>query len=146
LFASFVLFLWNAITSAKHGVVAGDNPWTAGTLEWATSSPPQPYNFARIPFVTHREPLWHNTESLPVVTGLAVDIRQLITGSVAEALPEHRESSPAASIWPLVAAIATGAAFVGSIFNPWAVVYGAIPVAIALILWFWPTGDPEDEK
>jgi cytochrome c oxidase subunit 1 len=146
LFASFVLFLWNAIASARDGIVAGDNPWNAGTLEWATSSPPQPYNFARIPFVTHREPLWHNTESLPVVTGLAVDMRQLITGSVAEALPEHRESSPAASIWPLVAAIATGVAFVGSIFNPWAVVYGAIPVAIALILWFWPTGDPEDEK
>jgi cytochrome c oxidase subunit 1 len=28
--------------------------------------------------------------------------------------------------------------FVGSIFTPWAVVWGTIPVAIALIAWFWP--------
>jgi cytochrome c oxidase subunit 1 len=146
LFVSFVLFLWNVIVSAKHGDMAGDNPWNAGTLEWATTSPPQPYNFSRIPFVTHREPLWRETERLPVVTGLAVNMRQLISGTVAEAIPLHRESSPTPSIWPLVAAIATGAAFVGSIFNPWAVVYGAIPVAIALTLWFWPTDAPEDKR
>jgi cytochrome c oxidase subunit 1 len=146
LFVSFVLFLWNVIVSAKHGGIAGDNPWNAGTLEWATTSPPQPYNFSRIPYVTHREPLWRETESLPVVTGLAVNMRQLISGTVAEAIPLHRESSPTPSIWPLVAAIATGAAFIGSIFNPWAVVYGAIPVAIALTLWFWPTDAPEDKR
>jgi cytochrome c oxidase subunit I+III len=33
---------------------AGDNPWNAGTLEWATTSPPQPYNFA----TNSRYPLW----------------------------------------------------------------------------------------
>lgn len=39
--------------------VAGPNPWGAGTLEWATSSPPPDYNFAEIPTVTGREdPLW----------------------------------------------------------------------------------------
>ena len=33
------------------GAPAGDNPWDAPTLEWATSSPPPAYNFARIPVV-----------------------------------------------------------------------------------------------
>jgi cytochrome c oxidase subunit 1 len=28
--------------------------------------------------------------------------------------------------------------YVASIFTPWAVVYGSIPVAIALGFWFWP--------
>jgi cytochrome c oxidase subunit I+III len=28
--------------------------------------------------------------------------------------------------------------FVGSIFTPWAVVWGTVPVAIALTAWFWP--------
>jgi cytochrome c oxidase subunit 1 len=28
--------------------------------------------------------------------------------------------------------------FIGSIFTPWAVVWGGIPVAIAVTLWFWP--------
>jgi cytochrome c oxidase subunit 1 len=146
LFVSFVLLLVNAIASASSGAPAGDNPWDAGTLEWATTSPPQPYNFARIPFVTHREPLWDNRESLPVITGLAVDSRETISGTLTEAFPEIRESSPGPSIWPLLAAIAVGAAFLASIFTPWAVVWGSIPVAITLVGWFWPKGTPEDEK
>lgn len=28
--------------------------------------------------------------------------------------------------------------FVGSVFTPWAMVWGAVPVAIATIGWFWP--------
>jgi cytochrome c oxidase subunit I+III len=146
LFISFVLLLVNAISSAMRGAPAGDNPWDAGTLEWATTSPPAPYNFARIPFVTHREPLWDNRDSLPVVTGLSVDIREVITGTVTEAFPEHRESSPEPSIWPLLSAIAVGGTFLASIFTPWAVVWGSIPIAIALTAWFWPKGTPEDEQ
>jgi heme/copper-type cytochrome/quinol oxidase subunit 1 len=143
---SFVLLLLNVIISAARGAIADDNPWDAGTLEWATSSPPAPYNFSRIPFVTHREPLWDNRDALPVVTGLSVDSRELISGTVTEAFPQHRESSPEPSIWPFLAAIAVGTAFLASIFTPWAVVWGSIPVAITLVGWFWPKGTPEDEK
>jgi cytochrome c oxidase subunit I+III len=35
--------------------------------------------------------------------------------------------------------------FIGSIFTPWAVVWGSIPVAVALIGWFWPK-TIEDEQ
>jgi cytochrome c oxidase subunit 1 len=126
--------------------MAFGNPWMAGTLEWATDSPPPPYNFSRIPFVTHREPLWDNREYLPVVTGLSVEKRQLIVGTVTEAYPRLRENTPESSIWPLLAAIAVGATFLASIFTPWAVVWGAIPVAITLTGWFWPKGTPEDEE
>ena len=31
--------------SLRHGALAGDNPWNAWTLEWATSSPPPAHNF-----------------------------------------------------------------------------------------------------
>src|SRR6266550_4297522 len=41
----------------KNGRIAGDDPWEADTLEWATTSPPQPYNFARIPVVHSARPL-----------------------------------------------------------------------------------------
>ena len=40
---------------------------------------------------------------------------------------------------PFVSAIAVTILFVASIFTPWAVVWGSIPVVIALILWFWPS-------
>jgi cytochrome c oxidase subunit 1 len=142
----FVVFLWNAVASARRGAFAGPNPWDAGTLEWATTSPPRPQNFDRIPFVTSREPLWAERETLPVITGLAVNHRELIVTTVSEGKPDLRESSPAPSIWPFLAAVATAITFVGSIFTPWAVVWGSIPVAIALIGWFWPKGTKEDEE
>ncbi|MBS3650288.1 cytochrome c oxidase subunit I [Pseudaminobacter sp. 19-2017] len=145
LFFSFVLFTINLVWSARRGEPAGDNPWDAGTLEWATSSPPPSYNFARIPVVTHLEPLWAARAELPVAAGLRVDARELVISTVAEGHPDIREKSAAPSIWPLFAAIAVGATFLWSIFTPWAVVWGAPPIAIALIGWFWPKGEPEDE-
>lgn len=38
---------------------AGDDPWNARTLEWATSSPPPHYNFAVIPRVHGRDAFHH---------------------------------------------------------------------------------------
>jgi cytochrome c oxidase subunit I len=144
--ASFALLLVNVVRSLQRGEIAGPNPWDAGTLEWATTSPPRPYNFARIPVVMHVEPLWAERGELPVATGLRVDARELISGTLADAEPELREASPEPSIWPLLAAVAVGVAFIASIFTPWAVIWGGIPVAIALIGWFWPKGTPEDEE
>ena len=34
---SFVLFIYNLVRSARSGEEAGDNPWRAWTLEWATT-------------------------------------------------------------------------------------------------------------
>jgi cytochrome c oxidase subunit 1 len=142
---SFALLLVNVIYSLRKGELAGDNPWDASTLEWATASPPPPQNFDRIPVVNHRDPLWANSESLPVVAGLSAERREVLLTSLAEAEPQIREASPEPSIWPLLAAIATTIFFIGSIFTPWAVLWGTPPMAIALIGWFWPTGSKEDE-
>ena len=145
-FLSFVLFLWNVLNSARNGVLAGDNPWDSGTLEWAMPSPPPPHNFDRVPFVTHREPLWAERDTLPVVTGLSVENRELIVSTTAEARPDLKESSPEPSIWPFLSAIAVGATFIATIFTPWAVVWGGAVVAVAIIGWFWPKSSKEDEE
>ena len=55
---SVLLFVANVFLSMRAGRVAGDNPWEAWTLEWSTPSPPPPYNFATLPTVTSRRPLW----------------------------------------------------------------------------------------
>jgi cytochrome c oxidase subunit I len=144
--AGFGLFFLNAILSLRRGAPAGSNPWDAPTLEWATASPPPNYNFGCIPVVGSGYPLWDNAEVLTVATGLRLDRRELIVSTIAEARPEAREASPRNSIWPLLAALATTLMLISSIFTPWAVVWGAVPVAVALIGWFWPKGTAEDES
>jgi cytochrome c oxidase subunit I+III len=143
--AGFALFFVDAVRSARQGRPAGDNPWNAPTLEWATPSPPPPYNFRNIPVVTSANPLWDEPRILPVATGLRVERREIVITSLADARPEARESSPQNSIWPLLAAIATSVMLIWSIFSPWAVVWGSIPIAVTLIGWFWPKGTPEDD-
>jgi cytochrome c oxidase subunit 1 len=56
--AGILFFVWNLIYSYKKGKIAGDDPWDAWTLEWATTSPPPDYNFEKTPEVRSRRPLW----------------------------------------------------------------------------------------
>jgi cytochrome c oxidase subunit I len=53
-----LLFIGNLLWSYFNGKAAGNDPWDAWTLEWSTSSPPTEYNFAKIPVVKSRRPLW----------------------------------------------------------------------------------------
>jgi cytochrome c oxidase subunit I len=50
--------VWNIIVSLHHGEPAGDNPWDAWTLEWATTSPPGVHNFEQVPPIRSWRPLW----------------------------------------------------------------------------------------
>jgi cytochrome c oxidase subunit I len=48
----------NVLHSMRRGKLAGDNPWEAWSLEWATTSPPPHDNFSEVPPVRGRRPLW----------------------------------------------------------------------------------------
>jgi cytochrome c oxidase subunit I len=52
-------FFWNVLRTnvLRAGRRAGNDPWTADTLEWLATSPPPPHNFDRVPYVTSARPL-----------------------------------------------------------------------------------------
>jgi cytochrome c oxidase subunit 1 len=56
--AGILVFAYNLLMSCFKGKAAGSDPWDAWTLEWSTTSPPPLYNFASIPSVRSRRPLW----------------------------------------------------------------------------------------
>jgi cytochrome c oxidase subunit 1 len=55
---AILIFVYNLVSSYRRGRDAGNDPWDAWTLEWSCTSPPPSYNFAVIPSVRSRRPLW----------------------------------------------------------------------------------------
>ena len=133
-----VMLIYNVVHSYRHGAIAGDNPWNADTLEWATSSPPPVYNFVEIPIVEARHALWQRSAIPPVITGIRAEKREVLVTGVMDAEPTHLDEFPEPSIWPFLTAVATAALLIAVIFTPWGVVYGSIPVFLTLVGWFWP--------
>jgi cytochrome c oxidase subunit 1 len=60
IFQALAVLIWvfNVIRSSYKGKIAGSDPWDAWTLEWSTTSPPPDYNYAELPVVRSRRPLW----------------------------------------------------------------------------------------
>jgi cytochrome c oxidase subunit I len=135
-----LLFLTNVIWTLARGPRAGDNPWGAATLEWATDSPPPSYNFAYLPTVDDADPLWSPTERA-VVTGLRHDVREILITDAIDATPDHRQHLDGGSIWPFLTAVGAGLGVITAIFTPWGVTIGALLCLVTLGAWFWPRGE-----
>ncbi len=55
---SVLPFMWNVFITLRGPRDAGDDPWDANTLEWATTSPPPPYNFDHLPPIRSERPVF----------------------------------------------------------------------------------------
>jgi cytochrome c oxidase subunit I len=140
-----LLLLVNVVISLRRGRIAGPNPWDAATLEWSTSSPPPPYNFAVIPTVASRHPLWEDrleesAQHSSVDRGFALDHGKgtLASGGL-DAQPELIQKMPEDSLAPLLLGLALTAAFSGMLVHSWRVVAaGGFAGLLILLVWLWP--------
>ena len=140
-----LLFLINVWRSLRHGERAGANPWNAASLEWATDSPPPPYNFAVIPTVGSRYPLWESRmtgqigESTTAEGFLLDDGRETIGTSALDAVPDVILRMPGDSLAPLLLSIALAALFIGMLLQSWWLFGAALAASLlATIVWLWP--------
>jgi cytochrome c oxidase subunit I+III len=145
----FLVVLADVIKGLRSGPKAGDNPWGAGTLEWATTSPPQNYNFATIPSVRSREPLWDEPVDDPAYHadladpasdrfGLLLDRRETLGTSILDAIPQQRVVLPGPTIIPFLLALAVAVVFLGVMIDLIIVPIGALLTAAGIIAWHWP--------
>jgi cytochrome c oxidase subunit 1 len=117
---AIVMLFANLLWSLKRGVKASDNPWGGATLEWATTSPPAEYNFAKVPTVHSREPLWDEHDAIV---------------AAAQGAPEPMHMPPP-SYWPIITAfgvVLTFALFLAPMW--WAPLIGLAFTAIGVINW-----------
>ncbi len=161
-----LLFVINVLRSLRSGAIAGDNPWNAGTLEWSTTSPPREYNFATIPVVAGREPLWEafdlfgstppnepddspeptyashehapHDDQLPEWRVLD-EGKEVVGTSVLDGAPQTVLHMPDDTLAPLVLALALAALFTSLLFTaPLFVIVSLVATAFVIGYWLWP--------
>jgi cytochrome c oxidase subunit 1 len=119
---SFLVFLFNVIRTSRRPANAPADPWNGATLEWAIHSPPQEWNFDRVPTVDGRDPLWH----LKRENGGALPEPPLTSGAGIHL--------PNPSYWPLVSAIGVASLFVAIMMLP---KWGPAGIVVAVALLFF---------
>ncbi|HLZ71223.1 MAG TPA: cytochrome c oxidase subunit I [Dehalococcoidia bacterium] len=97
---SILVFLINVFRSLRKEPDAGPDPWDARTLEWSIPSPPPEYNFATIPVVQARDPLWHQK----LLRRYRAPRAESIAEQQVEEEPGHIHM-PSPSYYPLITAL-----------------------------------------
>jgi cytochrome c oxidase subunit I+III len=116
--AGLLLVVVNLAVSRFRGARVGNDPFDGATLEWATTSPPPPYNFAVIPAVSSPYPMWDERDrekdrrklergELVLDDGHETPATTVVDGELDEVL-----DMPSDSPWPILLAAALGLVFV----------------------------------
>jgi len=144
-----VAILVDAALCFRHGRRASANPWQAGTLEWALPQPVPAYNFASVPEVRDRYPLWDDPALATRTAGTggllgdaAHGRREMLGTGLLTAEPEQVIRLSTSSWQPLIAALAI-AALLACFLAKWYVAAALLllPLLACLLVWAWTTGD-----
>jgi cytochrome c oxidase subunit I+III len=143
------LFLFNLGWSLRRGRPAGSDPWGSDTLEWSESSPPPEAQFARLPVVRDRHPLWppfatgvDERSARATVAGLEeapTRWRGALIVSTADARPMAVAHVPGPTIAPFLMAFGFVFVFAAALTDRLSLLaIGGLVCLTALAVWFWP--------
>ncbi|RUO63099.1 cytochrome c oxidase subunit I [Pseudidiomarina insulisalsae] len=161
--AGVAIIIIDVVLHFRFGRKAPDNPWNADTLEWAAGMPPRMYNFASLPEIKSRHPLWDQPELMKTIPAGEHGLTQIehgrretfgsdpVTGKLKEVM-----LLPTNSWLPLIAASFLAVVCVSLLVRSYSIaVVAAVLAAIVLFRWSWengghpkaaPLGDKEPEE
>ncbi|MGH3025073.1 MAG: cytochrome c oxidase subunit I [Gaiellaceae bacterium] len=142
--AGILLLLGNLVVSFFRCGPSGPDPWRGPTLEWATTSPPPPYNFAVIPRVTTVYPNWdrpdREIDRLNLEQGVMVldQGHEAVAVTPADGRLAEIVQMPHSSPWPILLALALTLVFTMLVIGKFGVagIMGILAVA-TLFGWHW---------
>jgi cytochrome c oxidase subunit 1/cytochrome c oxidase subunit I+III len=144
------LTFFNCLRALTVGPKAPDNPWGGDSLEWATASPPEDYNFPVVPTVASLHPMWDEKTLESMVAHRDDPARTLAEGKEAlrtsdlDGVYEHPLPLPEESKLPVLTAAALLAVTCSLVLGQALVAAGFAGVtAVVLAVWYWPR--PLDE-
>ncbi len=149
--ALFFIEIWRGRVAGR---VAGPNPWDGPTLEWSVPSPPPAYNFAVIPLVASRHPLWEarlgmegENRSLFAEGFLLDEGKETLAVTPLDGEPDVILKMPGDSWLPVLLSAALFVLFAGLL------VHSAVTDAVAgmallavMVAWFWPHPATKEEE
>lgn len=141
-----LLFLIDVVYSLRRGPLAGPNPWDAPTLEWSTPSPPPPYNFAVVPFIASRHPMWEGRlddqsadRSILDEGYLLADGREAIGTSAFDSEPDIILKMPSDTYAPFWLGLTAALLFAALLLQWWVAAGLAVGgMTLSMIAWLWP--------
>jgi cytochrome c oxidase subunit I+III len=148
--AGLLLVMINLLVSLRRGPRVGNDPFDGATLEWATTSPPPPYNFTVIPAISSPYPMWDERDrqvdrervergELVLASGHQTPASAVVDGELDEVL-----DMPSDSPWPitLAGALALVTVFLLTGHLATALVFAGAG-AVVLGAWHWREGGSE---
>jgi cytochrome c oxidase subunit 1/cytochrome c oxidase subunit I+III len=144
-----LLLLANLVVSYYRGAEAGPDPWHGPTLEWTTSSPPPPYNYAVIPYATSAYPNWDHEDRAVDRDKLASGIlvlqeghEQPAVGTVDGRFDEIVEM-PHDSPWPALLGLSLLLLFLALVMGKFGVA-GILGIVCVAVLFGWHSKEPQE--
>ena len=147
--AGLLMVAANLLVSRFRGAPAGNDPWEGDTLEWSTTSPPPPYNYAVIPKVSSPYAMWDRDDRREDAENLAAGAKVLERGhetpasTTVDAEWDEVLDMPASSPWPPVLALAVSGIFAFVLLEQW-IAAGVFVVFALLVLGAWHGREPQE--
>jgi cytochrome c oxidase subunit I+III len=140
----------DVIRPKKRQPLSPRDPWQAGTLEWLSEMPGQPWGIRSVPEIDGRYPLWDQPNLLRDVDEGRFYLpdaeegrRETIVTSVIDAKPVQCQRLPGPSFLPLLGAVTLGGFFAWGTFHLWGAALVSLALAVGVfVVWLWTgTGD-----